>query len=162
MWTTCRSRARFEANVVTMTRPGRLADQLFEVLADHRLGAGPAPILDPHAVREEGQHSLVAEAPQGLLVGAAPVDRLPVELVVARVEDRAGGRLDGEADRAGHAVVDVDGLDRERIEVDDVAGLELDQLDAIELRCSRSLVVDQAERHLGAVDRDRVGARPSA
>ena len=111
---------------------GRLADQLLEVLADHRLGAGPAAILDADAVREQRQHALVAKAPQRVLVRAAPVDRLPIELVVAGMEDRSDRRLDGEADRARHAVVDIDRFDGERVEIDDVARLELDQLDPVE------------------------------
>ncbi len=64
-------RATLEAKQATATLPFSVADQGVEGLADLGLRAGLAVDEDVGGIADHGQHALVAEAADGVLVGGA-------------------------------------------------------------------------------------------
>jgi hypothetical protein len=129
-------------------------EDLLEVRADDRLRRREAVAVGVGRVAAEQQHALGAELREARDVGRLAVDRRLVELVVAGQQDRA--ELAGQRDGAGvgDRVRHVDQLERERPELDLIAGIEVDQLDVAEL-----VLVELRARHRHrqrpAVDRRR-------
>ncbi len=71
---------------------------------------------------------LVAELGEPADVGLQAVDGRVVELPVAGVDDAPGGRLEHDRDAVGDRVRDADEVERERADLDRLAGLGLLQL----------------------------------
>ena len=134
---------------------GRLDDPR-QAVVDHALGRRPARLLDPDAVREERQHALVAQSTQEVPVGGLAVRRGRVELEITGVKDRAHRRVDREADRARHTVVDVDRFDLKGADRERLTGLHRVGDNPVKLTVLTQLVPDQPERHRRAVNRQRV------
>ena len=88
-------------------------------------------------------------------VGAAAVDRREVELEVAGVHDRAGGREERGREAVRHRVRDRDELAVERADPAALAVVHRDQLGAVEHPRFLDAVAGQRERQRRAVDRHR-------
>ncbi len=73
-------------------------------------------------IADQRQNALVAIGAEARLVGLRADRRLRIDLPVARVDDGAGGRCDGERHRLGNGVRDRDGLDLERPDRELLAG----------------------------------------
>jgi hypothetical protein len=73
-----------------------------------------APLLGVGGVREQQPHAgVVGQRAEPSEVGEAAVDGREVDLEVARVQDRALGRVEGDGEGVGHRVGDGDELDVE-------------------------------------------------
>ena len=140
-----------DENSATTSLPSRAGEQLLEGVDDLDLRAREALAIDVGAVGKQRQHAARAELREAVQVEVLAVDRRLIDLEVARVDDRADRRRDGQRHAVGHAVRDADELDGERPDGDDVARLDRLQpiagVDAVLLE----LRLDQRQRHGRAV-----------
>ena len=122
-------------------------EDLAERLPHHALGLRDAGPLGVRGVAEQEVDAAATDLGELADVGALPVDRRVVELVVARVDAAAAGRLEHDRGRIRDRVRHADELDPERAEVDGiVAGSELLQLGRAEEPVLVELRLDQRER----------------
>src|SRR5207248_5926727 len=104
-------------------------EDLAESLADDALRLRDAGALGVRRVAEEQVDAAVADLGELADVGALPVDRRVVELVVARMHDAATGRLEHDGGGVWDRVRDAHELDPEWAEVERlVARRDLAQL----------------------------------
>ena len=89
---------------------GRREDLLERVL-DLELRAREAFAIDVRAVAKQRQHAGAAELGESMHVEMLPVDRRLIDLEIARVHDRPGGRVNRQRDAIGHAVRHAQELD---------------------------------------------------
>ena len=127
-------------------------EDVLEVRADDRLGRREARAVDVRRVAAQQQHALRAELGQARDVGGRTVHRRLVELVVAG--DQHGPELCTQSDgaRVGNRVGHVHELQRERSQLEHVAGRHLDQLDVAQLVLVE-LRARHRDRQRAAVDR---------
>ena len=127
--TACCMRCTFDANEETRIRPSRSGKIWRNASPTIRSdGVKPGP-FGVRRVAEQEVDAAVAELGQPADVGLEPVDRRVVELVVARVHDPAGRRLEHDRGRIRDRVRHPDELDPERPELARrVVGVHLAQL----------------------------------
>src|SRR5690606_12898456 len=99
----------------------RLADDLDQRLGDIRLAGADAIPEDVGRIADEREHTLVADLGEALLVRRPADAGGRVELPVARVDDRAERRADGERIRFRDRMADGDEFDVEGPEGDTTA-----------------------------------------
>ena len=147
-----------DAKVVTMMRPFAFANTRSSALPTV-FSEGPWPgtsaFVESLTSSVTPCFAVVREAGE---VGRLRVDRRVIDLEVAGVDDRAGGRRDREAEGVDDRVRDADGLDAERADLHDVARHDRAQLDVVDAELLE-LVGDEAEGQRHAVDRQRQRAR---
>ena len=121
-------------------------EDLAERLAHDALGLGDAGPLGVRGVAEQEVDAEAADLREPADVGALPVDRRVVELVVAGVDDAAARRLEHDGGRVGNRVRHPDELEPERAELDRlVARRHLPQLRrALASPCSSSFDLTSA------------------
>src|SRR5205085_6030383 len=123
-----------------------VGDDVVERFADHLLRWSVAGGFNVDAVGEEAKHTFSAEAGEGFVVGQEAVHGGGVELEVARVDDGAERRVDGEEASIGDGVADVDEFDAEWAQFDYVACLHYVEACFVEEVALTQLVGDQADR----------------
>ena len=128
-------------------------EQLLEGVDDFDLGPGEARAVDVGAVGEQRQHAACAKLGQAMQVEVLTVNRRLIDLEVARVDDGADRRRDGEGHAVRHTVRDSDELDRERANRDRLARLDdlqsIAHIDAVFFE----LWFDERQRHRRSIDR---------
>ena len=92
---------------------GTRAEDALEALSDGTLGRRATRVLNVRGVRQQQQDALVAVRREAVKVEALAGHGRVVDLEVARVDDDADGRLDGQGDTVDQAVGDGNTLDRE-------------------------------------------------
>jgi len=92
------------------------ADELGEAAPYIGLGARLAGAKGVGRIADEGQHALVAQRPQGELVGDLADQRIGIELPIAGMQHHAGGRPDGERVGLGNRMGERDELEAEGAE----------------------------------------------
>ena len=104
----CCTRCMWLAKQATMIRfPGWAAMTRRRRDADGRLRLGEAGLLRVGGIRQEEADTIGAgQLPHPREVGPAAVDRLQVELEIARVEDDPLRGVEGDGERIGHRVGD--------------------------------------------------------
>ena len=106
----------------TMRRPAWAAKTRRSVDAHRGLRLGEAGLLGVGRVRQQEADALGAgQRADAGQVGAPAVHRLQVELEVARVQDHALGRVEGDGEGLGHRVGDRDELDVARPDLQPLA-----------------------------------------
>jgi hypothetical protein len=122
--------------------------------ADRGLGFGEAGLFGVGGVRQEQADALgLGQLPHAGEVGAAAVDRLQVQLEVARVEDDTLRGVEGDGERVGHRVGDRDELHVTRPDAAAFPVAHGDELRAVAEAGLFHPVPGQADGELGAVDR---------
>ena len=127
--TTCCTRWMLEAKLVTMMRPSARAKTSCRCGPTPALRGREARAVGVGRVPAEQEHTLPAQLGQARDVGRHAVHRGLVELVVAGDHDRAQLGAHGHRARVGDRVGHVHELDRERAEVERVAGKQVLDLD---------------------------------
>ena len=112
---------------------------------------GVAGTLDVGRVAQQRVDALLAQRAEAAEVGHA-VLRGGVDLEVARHDDRADRRFDGEGHGVGDGVVDVDEFHGEAPGLDDVAGVVGDELGLAQQLVLLQLQLDQTQRQGRGVD----------
>ena len=131
----------------------RFEEEAVERLADPPLRPGEPFHLRVRAVREEGQDPLVAVEGERLEVEAPGIDRGLIDLEIAGVDQRPGGRPDRQGQRGRDAVGHLDELDAEGAERHLVPRADALQLSLVRQSVLPELASREAEREVGAVDR---------
>ena len=134
-------------------------DDLAERLADEALGAGESWALRVRRVTQHQVDATIPDVRETADIGAQPVDRRVIELVVAGVEDPQAAGLEHDRDRVRDRVRHADELRPEGADLDGaVLGFRLAQLGRLREAVLVELRLEQAERetrapHLGHLDR---------
>ena len=137
-----------------MMRLGASAEDLVEAVADDALRGDEAGALDVGAVGQQHQNAVLADARQpGDVEQLAIYGRL-VELEVARVDQRSGGGVQGEADGIGDGVRDPERLHVEQADLEPIRRVERDELRLVQHLVFRQLAFREADGQAGAVDGD--------
>ena len=127
-------------------------EDLVERGTDRRLGGHDAWAVGVGRVAAQAEDALGAELGEARDVGRAPVDRGLVEAVVARDQDRAELRVEGDGAGVGDRVRHVNRLDLERPGLGALARLEHDEVGVADLSLLQ-LRAHEAESQRAAVDR---------
>ena len=130
-----------------------LEDELLERLADDLLARGVARALDVGRVAHQREQTLLAQLADAHEVDHLAGDRRQVDLEVARVQDGAERRGDGERYRIRDRMVGVDELDLEAAEPDRVTGADMVELDLLGHPVLGELGLDDAAGQTGRIDR---------
>jgi len=96
----------------------RAAENFLEPGDDIAIGAGDARGVGVGAVAKQGEHALRAKLGEPVKIEALSIQGRLIDLEVARVDDHALWRVDGERHRVGNAVGDAQELDREWPDLD--------------------------------------------
>ncbi len=132
---------------------GRVADDALERGCDELLGLRDARALGVRGVGEHQVDAVGAEPRELGEIGRPAVDRRVVDLVVARVQDRALGGVQRDRDGIGHRVRDARELGRERAAGDGIAlAVDLDELGVAQQPVLVQLRLHHAEREPRAPD----------
>ena len=104
------------------------AEDLFHARTHGALRFGVAGTVGVGGIREQQQHAALAVIGQRVQVEKFVVGGGGIDLEIAGVDDDAEGSRDGQGHGAHDRVRDVNELDLERADLDDLFGLDLDEL----------------------------------
>ena len=130
----------------------RLAEQTVQALGHHPLGGRVAGALRVGALSQQREHALVADPRKGGKVDGLAADGRAVDFEVARVHQRAAGRLNGKRHRVGNGMVDMDEQNIHAAQRDGAARVHHVELRLVHQAVLTQLVFHQAERQRRAVD----------
>ena len=131
----------------------RGGEELLKAVGDLLLRGRIAGTLGVGALREQREHTLVAESRKAVEVGHPALDGGVVDLEVAGVDDHTRRSVHRDGDSVRDAVVDVDQLDVKAAELYMPAGVHLDERRGRGETVLLQFVLDQTDGQRGAVDR---------
>src|SRR5215471_1796023 len=127
-------------------------EDFFHARADGALAFGVAGTIGVGGIGEKQEHAALAVVGERVEVEELVVGGSGIDLEIARVDDDAERRGDGDRDRAHDRVRDMDELDFERPDFDGELGLDLDEIGLAFKIVFLEAALDERERECRAVD----------
>ncbi len=145
-----------EEKLLLRARKNLIQARLYRPLAGRIAGA-----VDIGRVLQQRQHAALAVFGKSVKVESLAVGRREVDLEVARMDDHAYRRVDGQSHAVHQAVRHPNRLNRKRAKRELRARSNLDQLRLVEQLVLFELALDVSQRELGAIDRHvQLGENP--
>ena len=127
-------------------------ENLLELRADGALARRVALALDVGGILKQRQHAFLAVFGKGVQIEEPVVGGRGIDLEVARMNQRAQRRVNGQRHAIHQAVRHLDGIDGERPNLEALAGLDLVELGVVKQAVLFQLALDVSQRELGGVD----------
>ena len=129
------------------------ADKDFFKLAMHRAFAGRVALaLDVGRILQERQHAFFAVLGKAVQIEQAVVGGRGIDLEIAGMQHHAERRVDGERHAIDQAVRHLQGMNRERADLEALSGTDLAQVGVVEKLVLVELIFDVGQGELGAPD----------
>ena len=131
----------------------RAHEQVLQSRPHRAFAFGVAGTIDVGRIRQQQQHAALAVLGQRVQVEQQVVGGRRIDFEIAGMDDHAERRSDGQRHAAHERMGDVDELDRERPQLQPVAGLDGVELDVIDHAMLFQTPLHQRQREGGAVHR---------